>query len=66
MGRRAGDAGVKLTPAGATYPLGHDPNDSNIRLAPTYPGLSEIHRAMPVFVTAVKLAALRKHIGSSR
>ena len=62
--RLAGEAGVKLTPAGATYPLGHDPEDANIRLAPTYPGLVELHQALPVFVTSVKLAAVRHSLRS--
>ena len=61
----AGEAGVKLTPAGATYPHGRDPRDSNIRLAPTYPSLDEIDRAMPVFVTAVALAAARRRLGQA-
>ena len=59
----AGEAGVKLTPAGATFPYGRDPNDSNIRLAPTFPTLAEIDQAMPVFVTAVTLAAVRQLLG---
>ena len=63
--RLAGEAGVKLTPAGSTFPLGHDPDDSNIRLAPTYPSLAELHQAMPVFVTAIKLAAVRQRLGDS-
>ena len=58
--RLAGEAGVKLTPAGATFPLGRDPDDANIRLAPTYPSLAELHQAMPVFVTSAKLAAVRQ------
>ncbi len=60
--RLAGEAGVKLTPAGSTFPLRHDPNDSNIRLAPTYPSLAELHEAMPVFVTVTKLAAVRQRL----
>jgi DNA-binding transcriptional MocR family regulator len=60
--RLAGDAGVKLTPAGATFPYRHDPNDSNIRLAPTYPSLNEIDQAMSIFVTTVKLAAVRQRL----
>lgn len=62
--RLAGEAGVKLTPAGATFPYGRDPNDSNIRIAPTYPSLDELDRALPVFVTAVALAAARQRLRS--
>ena len=62
--RLAGAAGVKLTPAGATFPYGRDPDDANIRLAPTYPGLDEIERAMPVFVTAVRLADVRRRLSA--
>ena len=62
--RLAGEAGVKLTPAGSTHPRGYDPNDSNIRLAPTYPSLAELEQAMPVVVTAIKLAADRRRLSS--
>ena len=58
----AGNAGLKLTPAGATFPGGRDPDDSNIRLAPTYPSLEELDRAMPVFVEAVTLSAVRQQL----
>ena len=60
----AGEAGVKLTPAGATFPYGRDPDDTNIRIAPTYPSLDEIDRAMPVFVHAVALAAVRQRLAA--
>jgi len=58
--RLAGEAGVKLTPAGATFPYGNDPKDSNIRLAPTMPSVDEIKQAMEVFCACVELACARK------
>lgn len=54
------EAGVVLTPAGATYPLGKDPKDSNIRIAPTYPPVSELQLAMELFCICVKLASVEK------
>lgn len=54
------EAGVTLTGAGATYPLGKDPEDKNIRLAPTFPSNSELQTAIDVFCTCVKLAACEK------
>jgi len=58
--RLAGEAGLKLTPAGSTFPYGKDPNDKNIRLAPTYPSLKELELAMQIFVNSVLLASVRK------
>jgi aspartate/methionine/tyrosine aminotransferase len=58
----AGEAGVKLTPAGATFPHGLDPNDQNIRIAPTYPTLSALKQALEVFVVCLKLASLDRLI----
>lgn len=54
------EAGVEMTPAGATYPYGVDPNDSNIRIAPSLPPVAELEKAMDVFCTCLKLAALEK------
>lgn len=61
--RLAAGAGVSLTPAGATFPYGRDPQDRNIRLAPSFPSLEEISRAMDVFVVCVKLASVRAALG---
>ena len=52
----AREAGVVLTGAGATYPYKNDPNDSNIRIAPTYPTVEELEKAMHLFCLCAKLA----------
>ena len=54
--------GVTLTPAGATHPYGVDPEDSMIRIAPSYPPIEELEAAMEVFCVCIKLAALEKHL----
>lgn len=54
------EAGLTMTNAGATYPYGVDPNDSNIRIAPSFPPVEELRVAMDVFCTCLKLAALEK------
>ena len=54
------EAGVTMTGAGATFPYGKDPQDSNIRIAPSLPPVEELEQAMAVFCVCVKLAALEK------
>jgi len=56
----AAEAGVKLTPAGATFPYGKDPDDKNIRIAPTVPTVEQVDEAMQVFVTCVNLASVKQ------
>ena len=56
----AKEAGIALTPAGASFPHGHDPRDRNIRLAPTFPALDEVRTAMAGVATCVALAAAEK------
>jgi DNA-binding transcriptional MocR family regulator len=53
----AKDAGVALTPAGATYPFGEDPNDRNIRISPTRPPLDQVRKAIEVVAVCVQLAS---------
>lgn len=54
------NAGMILTPAGATYPYGNDPLDSNIRIAPSFPSVDEISKASVVLCVAVRYAVLEK------
>lgn len=56
----AKDAGISLTPAGASFPYGKDPRDRNIRIAPSFPPLGELEQAMEALATCVLLAAAEK------
>ncbi len=56
------NAGLILTPAGAAYPYGFDPKDSNLRIAPTYPSAEEMKTAAVILCSAIKYAALEKLI----
>lgn len=58
--------GVVLTGAGATYPYGKDPLDSNIRIAPSFPSPEEMKQATDVFVLCVKLASVNKYLESAK
>ena len=58
--RLAKEAGIALTPAGSTHPYGKDPDDKYIRLAPTYPVLDEVQKAMEGVAVCVKLALARR------
>jgi DNA-binding transcriptional MocR family regulator len=58
--KMASDAGVVFTPAGATFPYGKDPNDRNIRIAPTLPPLNELKIAMELFCTCVQIVTIKK------
>lgn len=58
------EAGVVMTGAGATYPYKKDPNDSNLRIAPSFPPLYELEKAMRVLCVCIKLAAAEKLINN--
>jgi DNA-binding transcriptional MocR family regulator len=57
--RLAGEAGVKLTGAGATYPYGRDPHNRNIRIAPSLPPLAQVEEAMRVVAVCVELVSAK-------
>ena len=56
------EAGVVMTSAGATFPYGCDPQDSNIRIAPSLPPVEELEQAMEIFCTSLRLAALEQRM----
>ena len=57
---RCKKAGVMMTPAGATWPYGKDPQDTSIRIAPTFPPLDELEKATQLFCLCVKLVSAEK------
>ena len=57
------EAGVVLTPVGATFPYGIDPEDKNIRIAPTLPPLEELDKAAELLCICAKIAAIEKLVG---
>ncbi len=61
----AKEAGVALTPAGASFPYGNDPYDQHVRIAPTFPSLTELETAMQVLVLCIKIAVLEQHVAYS-
>jgi DNA-binding transcriptional MocR family regulator len=58
--RLAKEAGIVLTPAGATHPYGQDPADATIRIAPTFPELAEVEAAVHGLAVCVRLAAAQR------
>lgn len=63
--KKAKEAGVVLTGAGAPFPYGKDPKDSIIRIAPSYPTIEELRQAAEVFVVCVKLTSVEKLLGEN-
>ncbi len=61
--RLAKACGVEVTPAGSTWPYGKDPQDANIRLAPSFPPTQELETAVHVLCVCIRLAALRRISG---
>ena len=63
---KAKEAGVVMTGAGATFPYGKDPKDSNIRIAPSYPTVEELAVAAKLFALCVKLVSVEKILESKQ
>jgi len=64
IGELAAEAGLALTPAGATFPYKDDPEDRNLRIAPTFAKLEDLKTAMEVLVLCVKIATIRDEISN--
>ncbi|MGB8943201.1 MAG: aminotransferase [Streptomyces sp.] len=62
--RRAADAGIVLTPAGATHPYGDDPRDATIRIAPSYPSLAELEQAIAGLAACVRLVGYEQKVAA--
>ncbi len=62
----AAEAGLNLTPPGATYPYGRDPNDCNLRIAPTFARLEDVKVAMEILVLCVKLASVEDELSKQK
>jgi DNA-binding transcriptional MocR family regulator len=58
--KMAADAGVKLTPAGSSYPYKNDPLDRNIRIAPTFPPLNDVRKAMELVAICIQIVSIDK------
>ena len=54
------EAGLTMTGAGATFPYGRDPQDSNMRVAPSLPPIDQLEQAMEIYCVSMRLAALQK------
>jgi aspartate/methionine/tyrosine aminotransferase len=66
VARLAAEAGLSLTPPGSTFPYGKDPDDSNLRIAPTFATLDDVKVAMNILVLCVKLASVRDELSKRR
>lgn len=60
--KRAAAAGVKLTPAGATFPYGRDPENRNIRIAPSFPSAADVRTAMELVAICIKLVSINRYL----
>lgn len=66
VGELCKEAGVTLTTVGATYPYGDDPNNSNIRIAPSLPPVAELDIATQILCVSVRLACIEKLLGTEK